>query len=66
VVQHTTTTVNADQAVVTTGNPAHLQENTGGGVMDPALLTAATDKPMQVIDGTVDELVGVGVGEKKE
>jgi hypothetical protein len=34
----------------------------------PALLTAATDKPMQVIDGTVHELVGVGVGvsEKKE
>ena len=30
------------------------------------LLTAATDKPMEVIDGTVDELVGVGVGEKKE
>jgi hypothetical protein len=28
----------------------------------PVLLTAATDKPMQVIDGTVHELVGVGVG----
>jgi hypothetical protein len=67
VVQHTTTTVNADQAVVTTGNPAHLQEKTGRGATDdPALLTAATDKPMEVIDGTVDELVGVGVGEKKE
>ncbi len=66
VVQHTTTTVNADQAVVTTGNPAHVQEKTGRGAMDPALLTAATDKPMEVIDGTVHELVGVGVGEKKE
>jgi hypothetical protein len=67
VVQHTTTTVNADQAVVTTGNPAHLQEKTGRGATDdPALLTAATDKPMEVIDRTVDELVGVGVGEKKE
>jgi hypothetical protein len=52
--------------VVTTGNPPLVQENTGRGATDAALLTAATDKPMEVIDGTVDELVGVGVGEKKE
>jgi hypothetical protein len=69
VVQHTTTTVNADQAVVTTGNPRLVQENTGRGAMDhPALLTAAvTDKPRQMIDGTIEpEPVEVGVGEKKE
>ena len=55
-VQHTTT-VNADQAVVTTGNPAP----------SPALLTASTEKPMPIIDGKAEpELVGVGVGEKKE
>lgn len=51
VVQHTT--VNADQAVVTTGNPAH----------SPALLTAGTEKPMPMIDEMSEP---VGVGEEKE
>ena len=56
-VQHTTT-VNADQAVVTTGNASNPS---------PALLTAATEKPMPIIDGKAEpEPVGVGVGEKKE
>ena len=67
-VQHTSTTnttVNADQAVVTTG--VNAQASTGNPTQSPALLTAATEKPMQMIDGkTEPEPVGVGVGEKKE
>jgi hypothetical protein len=60
-VQHTTT-VNADQAVVTTGNPL----TTGNPTPSPALLTAGTEKPMPIIDGKAEpEPVGVGVGEKK-
>jgi hypothetical protein len=50
VVQHTT--VNADQAVVATGN-------------DPALLTASVEKPLQLIGKTI-EPESAGVGEKKE
>ena len=64
VVQHTTT-VNADQAVVTTGGAAPVQENTGRAVSSPALLAAATQMPMKTIDGLIEpELVGVGGGVK--
>jgi hypothetical protein len=52
VVQHTT--VNADQAVVATGN-----------AIDPALLTASVEKPLQLIGKTI-EPESAGVGEKKE
>lgn len=57
VVKHVT--VNADQAVVTdtvvTTNPA------GNTVPSPALLTDATEKPMQILDATRQPcLVGVG------
>jgi hypothetical protein len=52
VVQHTT--VNADQAVVATGNAT-----------DPALLTASVVKPLQMIGKTIEPEL-VGVGEKKE
>jgi glycine/D-amino acid oxidase-like deaminating enzyme len=52
VVQHTT--INADQAVVATGNAT-----------DPALLTASVEKPLQMIGKTIEPEL-VGVGEKKE
>jgi glycine/D-amino acid oxidase-like deaminating enzyme len=66
VVQHTTT-VNADQAVVTTGGAAPVQENTGRAVSSPALLAAATQMPMPILDGVIEpELVGVGGGKKEE
>lgn len=59
VVQYTT--VNADQAVVSTGNL--IQENTGRAVSSPALLTASTEKPMPMLDETIQrEVVPVGVG----
>jgi len=51
-VQHTT--VNADQAVVATGNAT-----------DPALLTASVEKPLQLIGKTI-EPESAGVGDKKE
>jgi len=61
-VQHTTT-VNADQAVVTdtvvTGKPA------GNSVSSPALLTDATEKPMPTIDETM-KLEPWGVRKRKE
>jgi hypothetical protein len=67
-VQHTSTmntTVNADQAVVTTGNTNPAAP--GNPAQSPALLTAATEKPMQMVGGQAEpEPVGVGVGEKKE
>jgi hypothetical protein len=52
VVQHTT--VNADQAVVATGNAT-----------DPALLTASVEKPLRLIGKTI-EPESAGVGQKKE
>jgi hypothetical protein len=51
VVQHTT--INADQAVVATGNAT-----------DPALLTASVEKPLQLICKTI-EPIGGGGGEKR-
>jgi hypothetical protein len=68
-VQHTTTTnttVNADQAVVTTGNATNPAVP-GDPTQSPALLTAATEKPMQMLDGQPEpEPLGVGVGKEKE
>jgi hypothetical protein len=62
VVQHTTT-VNADQAVVTTGGAAPV----GSAVASPAVLAATTQMPMQTLDGVIEpEPVGVGGGKKKE
>jgi hypothetical protein len=65
-VQHTSTmntTVNADQAVVTTGNSL----TTGNPAPPSAFLAAPTEKPMQMVDSKADpEPVGVGVGEKKQ
>jgi hypothetical protein len=52
VVQHTT--INADQAVVATGNAT-----------DPALLTASVEKPLRLIGKTIGP-ESVGVEEKKE
>jgi hypothetical protein len=39
----------------------------GSALGDPPLLTAATEKPMPMIDAIIEpDPVGVGVGEKKE
>ena len=63
VVKHVT--VNADQAVVSTGNLTNVQD--AGRVMSsPALLTVASEMPMQPLDKVIEpELVGVGVGARQ-